>query len=357
MRYPVFLKDGGRVGFIAPSFGCSSLEPYHSRFLSALSFFEEQKFIPVVGPNVYLDQGIGKSNTPEKCGEEINDFFCDQKCDIVLSVGGGETMCEDLNYVDFERLAASDPRWFMGYSDNTNLTLTLPTLCDTAAIYGPNAASFGMRPLHPSLTDALALLEGKKLTFSGYGAWESESLATPENPTATLNCTEPCSLTVHEYPSLTDAPVSSNPLGTGAPLTLRGRMLGGCLDCLVCLCGTKYDKVKEFNSKYHGDGILWFLETCDLNPISILRALWQLKNAGWFEHAKGFLIGRPLHYSESMMGLTCHDAFLQALKDLHLPILLDVDLGHLPPQLPFISGAIGTVQVSGQHMTVTYELR
>lgn len=34
MRYPEFLKDGGTVGFIAPSYGCN-MEPYKSAFANA----------------------------------------------------------------------------------------------------------------------------------------------------------------------------------------------------------------------------------------------------------------------------------------------------------------------------------
>lgn len=367
MRYPEFIRDGGTLGFIAPSFGCGSLEPYHSRFQSALNYFMDLGFATVIGPNVYCECGIGKSNTPERCGEEINDFFSGERCDAVLSVGGGETMCEDLDYVDFEKLAVSKPHWFLGYSDNTNLTFTLPTLCDTAAIYGANAPSFGMKPLHPSLWDTIALMQGKKLTFASYDSWELESLTTPENPTAPLNCTMPSSMALYlgkspvrflaqkDKNSRITQDASNMTVTQASPFTIRGRMLGGCLDCLICLCGTKYDKVKEFNQKYQRDGVLWFLETCDLNPISILRALWQLKNAGWFETAKGFLIGRPLHYTEEMMGLTCNQAFLHALKDLNLPILLDVDLGHLPPQMPFLSGAVGNISVAGEQLSITYE--
>ena len=352
MRYPEFLRENGRLGFIAPSFGCGSLEPYHTRFLSALDYFEKQGFQTSIGPNVYLELGIGKSNTPEQCGEEINDYFCNEKCDVILSVGGGETMCEDLDFVDFERIAGSKPHWFMGYSDNTNLTFTLPTLCDIAAVYGPNASSFGMSPIHASLVDALALLKGQKMSFANYPAWEIEGMDSPENPTAPLNCTQPCSLALH-MPAQQESPLPSNVQGA---ITMRGRLLGGCLDCLVCLCGTKYDKVRAFNQTYQKDGVLWFLESCDLNPISILRSLWQLKNAGWFDNARGFLIGRPLHYTETMMSLNCHQAFLQALGELHLPILLDVDFGHLPPQLPLISGAVGTVVTDGKQMQITYDL-
>ena len=40
----------------------------------------------------------------------------------------------------------------------------------------------------------------------------------------------------------------------------EGRMLGGCIDILSLICGTKYDKVKEFNEKYKEDGIVWYFD-------------------------------------------------------------------------------------------------
>lgn len=375
VKYPDFLQKNSKLGLIAPSFGCASLEPYHTRFQHALSYFENQGYKPVVGPNVYLEDGIGKSTTAEKCGAEINDFFLSDKCDAILSVGGGETMCEDLEFVDFDGIAAARPKWFMGYSDNTNLTYTLATICDVASIYGPNASSFGMSPLHPFLTDAMALLEGKKLTVRNYEAWEPEGLDSPENPTATLNCTEPFRMSIYhegklwQNHSATDTAKSALELAGASTLsssfdialdtldfTVQGRMLGGCLDILCCLCGTKFDHTKDFIEKYNADGTIFFLEACDLGPLSILRGLWQLKNAGWFENAKAFFFGRPLHISESVMGLDCRQAVIHVLGDMGVPILFDLDIGHLPPQMPIICGALGTIHANGNSLSVSYQL-
>lgn len=83
-------------------------------------------------------------------------------------------MCEILEYVDFEALRQAKPKWYMGYSDNTNLTFLLLTLCHTAAVYGPCAGAFGMEPWHPALQDAMDLLTGKKQKVESYGSWERE---------------------------------------------------------------------------------------------------------------------------------------------------------------------------------------
>ena len=63
-------------------------------------------------------------------------------------------MGEDLPYVDFEKIKEAKPKWYLGYSDNTNMTFLLTTLCDVASIYGPCAAAFGMEPWHPAIQDA-----------------------------------------------------------------------------------------------------------------------------------------------------------------------------------------------------------
>ncbi len=191
MRYPAFLRENGTIGFVAPSFGCAT-EPYKSGFLNAQKRWNEQGFHLQLGQNCYVEEGVGISNTPRKCGEELTAYYCDKNNDCLISCGGGELMCEILDYVDFEQIRQAPPKWYLGYSDNTNFTFLLTTLCDAASVYGPCAAAFGMEPLHPSLNDAMLLLQGKKLTMQGYDKWERESLKDEEHPYVPYNLTEIC---------------------------------------------------------------------------------------------------------------------------------------------------------------------
>ncbi len=337
MRYPEFLKEKGTIGFVAPSFGCA-IEPYHTAFCHALEKWNDMGFETNLGPNCFASEGIGISNEPKLCGEELNEWYCSKENDILISCGGGELMCEVVPYMDFEKLCQAKPKWFMGYSDNTNFTFLSATLLDTAAIYGPCAAAFGMEPWHPAIQDAWDLLCGKIDTVRGYESWEKESLKDEEHPLLPYNVTEP--RVIKKFPN--------------KDVEIEGRLIGGCMDILQMYPGTSYDKVKEFNEKYKEDGFIWFLEACDLNVMSIRRAIWQMKEAGWFAYLKGFLIGRPLCFGEEAFGINQYRAVTDLLAEYNVPIIMDLDIGHLAPMMPMICGSTAKVSIKGNDISIQY---
>ena len=342
MRYPQNLKKGGTIGFVAPSFGCAT-EPYKSAFLNAQKKFQEMGYQCQLGPNCYASEGIGISNTPEKCGKELTESYRSGENDCLISCGGGELMCEILEYVDFDAIREAPHKWYLGYSDNTNFTYLLTTLCDTASVYGPCAADFGMEPWHPSLNDTFGILTGEVRTVQNYDGWEKAdcSLKTEETPLEPYHITEP--MILKKYPD--------------QDTVFEGRLLGGCLDCLVNLKGTEFDKTTEFIEKYKEDGILWFLEACELNVFSIRRAIWQLDHAGWFQYTKGFLIGRPMMFDQPAMGLDQYHAVTDLLAKYQVPVIMDVDLGHLHPAMPLITGSYANVRVEGNSIEIHMECR
>ncbi|MDO4295728.1 MAG: LD-carboxypeptidase [bacterium] len=347
MRYPKSLSKEGCIGFVAPSFGCAT-EPYKSAFEQAQKNFSAMGHSLWLGPNCYAAEGIGISNTPQKCGEELTAAYCGEESDVLISCGGGELMCETLDFVDFEAIKKAKPKWYLGYSDNTHFTYLLPTLCDIAAIYGPCAAAFGMKPWHPSLTDAYELLRGEKSSFAAYPLWEKESLKSEENPLAPYHVTEPRIL--HTFCAGKEIPQEE------VEWSASGRLLGGCLDCLVNLLGTTYDKTTEFVERYKEDGILWFWESCDLNVMAIRRAVWQMKRAGWFRYVKGFLIGRPYCFGQEIMGLDQYHAVVDLLAEYSVPVVMDLDFGHLPPMMPLVCGADAQVEVKKNEMQIRYAM-
>lgn len=381
MRYPDFLKPNGTIGYVAPSFGCTT-EPYKTAFEYALKLWRDKEYYVNLGPNVYEAKGIGISNTPEACGKELTEYYVNQNTDILLACGGGEMMCEILPYVDFEAIGKAKPKWYMGYSDNTNFTFMLTTLCDVASLYGPNGPTFGMEPWHPSLEDVYDILTGNqksnetasssgttKLSVHNYDKYEIESLKSEENPLAPYNCTEDVWVKAFA-PNLdnTDGTINNkcieidneqiitNDVMSTNTISFNGRIIGGCLDCLVNLLGTRFDYVNQFVEKYKEDGIVWYLEACDLNVFAIRRAMWQMQEAGWFKYVKGFIIGRPAN-GETMFGLNRFDAVLPyTCVQNKVPVIMDADIGHRPPQMIMINGALGSVSFQNGALRIDYSL-
>lgn len=339
MRYPPFLKQNGSIRLVAPSFGASE-DPYYTRLQAATAFFKKQGYSVFTSPYAYCLKKAQSAFAALRA-KEIMDAYLDEKSDFLLSIAGGERMLEILPYLDFVKLAQAKPKFFQGYSDNTTLVFTLTTLCDVASLYGYHAPDFGMQELDASLQENLAIVQGRLLTQNGYAFYEIEDTKRlPNQVLAGYNKRYPV-----RYKHL---------LGANS-LTLQGRLLGGCLDVLVHLCGTPYDRVKQFAATYKEDGILWYLEVAELTPAGVIRALWQLKEAGWFQNAVGFIFGRS-GYRQEFFDLSYEEAILEALSSLQLPIVSDVDVGHLAPTFTIVNGAKAVFTSSQKERKITYIL-
>ena len=157
--------------------------------------------------------------------------------------------------------------------------------------------------------------------------WETEKYeetSDKENPKATYNLTKEV-----EWKNITGE----------KEISIKGRSIGGCFDVLACLIGTKYDNVRNYIEKYKTDGIIWFLECYEMTSPEVTRKLWQMKNAGYFEHTEGIIFGRPLYLREDYE-ISFEEAVQDAIKDLKIPIICGADIGHVPPQLAIVNGAI-----------------
>ena len=106
-------------------------------------------------------------------------------------------------------------------------------------------------------------------------------------------------------------------------IEISGRLVGGCLDVLAFLIGTKYDGTEQFIEKYKDDGIVWVLESFNMEDVVLITHLWQMKEKGYFKNATGFVFGRPLMYN-TWIEQPYKDAVMSVLGDLNVPIILIV---------------------------------
>ena len=323
MRFPKFLCENGTIGLVAPSFGACGV-PYGLRQERAERYFEELGFTFKKVPHVNVIEN-GESASACVRAEEFMEIWTDESVDFVMSVAGGEKELQVLPYLDFEKLS-KEPKFFMGYSDNTTICYALTVLCDMASIYGIHLMDFGVDGWDDCLHNSYDFMLGDKMRHVAFPMVQWNDLK-------------------HEYPYSPYNLEFENKwvnLNEEELVDITGRIMGGCLDVLVGICGTRFDKTVEFAEKYKEDGIIWYLEACDLNPFGVMRALWQLREAGWFKYVKGFLIGRP-NNPEDVMEYSHVKAVQEILGELGVPVVLNFDVGHVAPTIPMINGAMAHV--------------
>lgn len=351
IRQPKCIKPGDSIGITAPSFGAAT-PPYSLMIDISESKIEKMGFKIIEGATARKGDGLGISTDPKVCASELMEFYKRNDIQAIISAGGGELMDETITYVDFNELRKYEPKWFIGYSDNTNFIFPLVTITGVQGIYGPCISGFS-KAWEDTEKDAFALLEGTKKSFSGYDFYDD-----PANDPEIEDYTDFDFETTYrkDAKKVLTSYIPENGLRKALPdekVSMEGILLGGCLDVLVNLCGTRFDNMKEFN-KEHKD-VIWVLEACDLNPMSIRRSLWNLREAGWFDSAKGFVIGRPFNaFNQDYMGVNRFNAVTDVIECLDVPVIMDADIGHIDPMLPVIMGAKALVTARGNDFRIEY---
>lgn len=316
MKIPRFLPENGTIGLIAPSFG-ANIEPYKTRLVAAIKRFESEGYQIKLFGDVF-GYYLGASEDKIKRAKHFMDAYLDKTVDVIWSIGGGELMVEILPFIDFERLKQAKEKLFIGFSDNTNLTMTLLTHLNMLTIYGPNFPTFGMSILDETLVNALNIIKGQPITQRASLFHEPRELEEKE-PLAAYSLTEPTKW-----------------IGSDESLCIEGRLMGGVMDVLLLHLGTPYDKVNDYIETHKVEGIVWYLESFDMDIFALKRALWQMKEAGWFQHCNGVLFGRhvkPL----SFLDLDEYNIYKDILGD--KPFIMHMDIGHINPMMTLVNGA------------------
>lgn len=353
MIYPDFIAKNDLIAVAAPSDGNREITDYN-RLDNAVLNFRNRGFQVIEGPLVRKSEK-GRSGSGKDRGEELNKLLENKDVKWIVGTKGGDFLVEMLPYFDYEAIK-KHPVWYQGFSDNTGLTFTITTLCDIATIYGNNFNSFGMSEWHPSLESNLKVLKGENPLPGGDILAVGTSLEGKAVSQDSFDLYEDGyydRITGLEGYVLTKPVILKQIAGKeGEPVT--GRLLGGCLDVLLNLCGTRFDNTASFIEQYKEDGILWYLESFALSSDSLTRGLWQLKEAGWFQYAKGFVFGRPAFYEENY-GISYEEAVTSVLKD--VPLIINADIGHKAPSITVVNGSMGSFVCRDGRGSLTMEYR
>lgn len=321
MNYPEKLIKGDTIGICAPSDGISKPEKIE-KLDYAIKALKKMGYKVIETASVRTSEK-GRSASAQIRAKEFMELYENPEVKLIIFATGGDFLCEMLDYLDFKKLQILKPKWLQGYSDITGINYLFNTILEVPTMYCQTVKDYAMKPLHRSLTDALEIESGNEIIQKSFELYEKDFLE-EKNPESTYNLTEKVQW--------------KNIIG-GHKITMQGRSIGGCLDCIKCYIGTKYDKVSTYIEKHKEEGIIWFLECYEMGTAELFRILWQMKNADYFKYCNGIIFGRPL-FIRNDYDIEFSQIVREILGNFNIPIICDADIGHVSPQLAIVNGAI-----------------
>ncbi len=306
MIYPNFLEKNDTIGITALSSGCSDsiLE-----MKEAINNLEKQGFKVITTNNVYGNYLV--SSSKEIRIKELKELL---KEDIKLLqiARGGDYLSEILDDIPYEKIK-NKKLLVQGYSDPTSMLYILTTKYDLATIYGLNGKSYSNKELELYQLNNIEILKGNLITQSSY---DKDSIS--------LN---------NDFES-------------------EGIIIGGCLDVLKDIIGTKHDNTINFIEKYKDKKIIWYFDIYAMNPLEVYETLLKFRELSYFKNSDTFLIGKVLlKQKEDEM------TYLEACKKvLFGNIVYDTNIGHMKPMFTIINGSLAHICYKNNILTIKQEI-
>ena len=305
MIFPKYLDDNGTIGITACSAGVLiKIEKYEK----SISNVKKQGFHIIETPNVRTD-GVVSSDKVTRA-RELESLFINTNADIVAIASGGDFLYDMLTEVDFSILT-NNVKWLAGSSDPTSLLYILTTNYDIATVYSPcNMSGFNEDNLHESYLNYFKILKGNLVKQNRYPFREGESFSDEMN-------------TPNEW------------ININGDVDEKGILIGGCIEVLKDIIGTKFDKTNEFLEKYKDDGFIWYFDVFSMTSEGLYNTLLQFKNAGWFKYTNAVVIGKVC-FPNTFTDMKYEDAIKNSLED--VKCIFNFDIGHVKPSFTMING-------------------
>ncbi len=305
---PRALKPGDRIGVVDLS--TPLYDPIiGDRIRSLLAALD---LTPVFAPHLLgRSRDIAASRTERV--RDLHDMFADPTIHGVFCARGGYGVSEVVANLDYDVIRAN-PKVFLGFSDITLLHLAIRRRAGLVTFHGhmPGQSAFG-----PYTLEAL-----RRAVFSPAPLG---LLPMPEEP----------------HPLRPQYPVR-----TLQPGQASGPLVGGNLSLVIAAMGTPWE--------LDTTGAILFLEDVDETAYAIGRMLWQLRHAGKLSAAAGIVIGACVNcekISESSP-YSLNEHLDMVLKDLGVPVLSGLVLGHTDDQLTVPLGVTAALDATRQTLSV-----
>lgn len=289
--FPKSLKKGDKIAIISPAGAVEA-----SQLEKGIEMIRNKGYEPVLGEHLYssFSKGYTYAGTEQERIKDINWALNDNEIAAVWASRGGygcQHLLESINLKDF----SENPKWYLGYSDNTVIQSYLLKK-GFASIHGQTVKTSSFGVTAESYELIFDILKGKILDYSL-------------------------------------KPNHFNKMGS-----CEGQLVGGNLALVYALLGTDY----SFKFKNR----ILFIEDIGENFYTLDRMMMSLELAGVFKKIKGLIVGGMTNMATEKENASYNDSFdefaYQLISDriskYDFPTVFGFPNGHIKDNRPLIIG-------------------
>lgn len=292
MIFPKSLKKGDKIAVISPAGAVDA-----SQLEKGIEMIKSRGFEPVPGEHLYtkFSNGYNYAGTEKERAKDINWAFNDKEIKAIWASRGGYGCQHLLQHLKLKNFT-ENPKWYIGYSDNTVIQSYLLKK-GFVSIHGQTIKTSSFGVTDESYELIFDILKGKAPKYS---------------------------LKSHQF----------NRKGN-----IQGELAGGNLALIYALLGTKY----SFDFK---DKIL-FIEDIGENFYALDRMIMSLELAGVFNKIKGLIVGGMTNMGDEKENKSYEESFdefaYQLISDriskYNFPAVFAFPNGHIKDNRPLLIGA------------------
>ncbi len=338
---PKRLQPGSKVAAVCLSNGLAS--EYPELFAWGKKQLEEKFQLELIPMSHTLKTPVELYKNPSYRLEDFYEAWERPDIDGVISVIGGDDSVRLLKGLDRSRVI-HNAKPFIGCSDTTVSHLFLNS-CGISSFYGPavlyGIADFAGMNLYSVESFRKTVMSGEVIgelrpyegdSVAGFSSWKNPNLmALP--------------------------PMRTNPpwRWLQGSQVKQGRLFGGCIEviCPIASATAIWPRTPDF----WDDKILFLEYSHELaNSEYTLWFFRSLAAQGIFERIQGLLLGRQHHLVQEEESEKILSSVVRVVRDEegipHLPIVADMDFGHVQPMLTLPYGALTEIDGKNQRISI-----
>lgn len=290
--FPKPLSKGDKIAVISPAGAVEA-----SQLEQGIEMIKSKGYEPVLGEHLYtkFSNGYNYAGTEQERTKDINWALNDTEISAIWASRGGygcQHLIQDLDLKSFTK----NPKWYIGYSDNTVIQSYLLKK-GFASIHGQTIKTSSFGVTEESYELIFDILKGKTPKYS---------------------------LKSHQF----------NKQGT-----IEGELVGGNLALIYALLGTKYSF--EFKDK------ILFIEDIGENFYALDRMIMSLELAGVFNQISGLIVGGMTNMGDEKENKQYEESFdefayqliSERISKYDFPVVFGFPNGHIKDNRPLIIGS------------------